>query len=165
MSAPRSSTASRAPMSMTVPEGRFLGPQGNPTPIHGMQRQFGWDHFLACRFEKVGGEIALMVPGHNLTRAITILSVQAFRDYFAHRLTGQPGPEPGSLPTGGHIANAGLTGYTPEARNPWAFWAVGVGCGAGRRTRVTRLHATRGAPRRVHAAPGRRGLQGPEGST
>ena len=57
-------------------------------PFGTLMRWFGWDHFLVRGFEKVRGEMALMVLGFNLTRVIHILGLQAFRDYCAQRLTG-----------------------------------------------------------------------------
>ena len=57
-------------------------------PFGTLKRWFGWDHFLVRGFEKVRGEMALMVLGYNLTRVINILGLQAFRDYCARRLTG-----------------------------------------------------------------------------
>lgn len=56
-------------------------------PFGTLKRWFGWDHFLVRGFEKVRGEMSLMVLGYNLTRVINILGLQAFRDYCAQRLT------------------------------------------------------------------------------
>jgi transposase len=56
-------------------------------PYGTLKRWFGWDHFLVRGFEKVWGEMSLMVLGYNLTRVIHILGAQAFRDYCAQRLT------------------------------------------------------------------------------
>jgi transposase len=56
-------------------------------PFGTLKRWFGWDHFLVRGFEKVWGEMSLMVLGYNLTRVIHILGVQAFRDYCAQRLS------------------------------------------------------------------------------
>ena len=56
-------------------------------PFGTLKRWFGWDHFLVRGFEKVRGEMSLMVLGYNLTRVIHILGVQAFRDYCAQRLS------------------------------------------------------------------------------
>jgi uroporphyrinogen decarboxylase len=41
-------------------------------PFGTLKRWFGWDHFLVRGFQKVGGEMALMVLGYNLTRVINI---------------------------------------------------------------------------------------------
>jgi hypothetical protein len=57
-------------------------------PFGTLKRWFGWDHFLVRGFEKVRGDMALMVLGYNLTRVINILGLQAFRDYCAQRRTG-----------------------------------------------------------------------------
>jgi len=56
-------------------------------PFGTLKRWFGWDHFLVRGFEKVWGEMSLMVLGYNLTRVIHILGVQAFRDDCAQRLS------------------------------------------------------------------------------
>ena len=56
-------------------------------PFGTLKRWFGWDHFLVRGFEKVRGEMSLMVLGYNLTRVIHILGVPAFRDYCAQRLS------------------------------------------------------------------------------
>lgn len=56
-------------------------------PFGTLKRWFGWDHFLVRGFEKVWGEMSLMVLGYNLTRVIHILGLQAFRDYCAQRLS------------------------------------------------------------------------------
>ena len=54
-------------------------------PFGTLKRWFGWDHFLVRGFEKVWGEMSLMVLGYKLTRVIHILGVQAFGDYCAQR--------------------------------------------------------------------------------
>ena len=56
-------------------------------PFGTLKRWFGWDHFLVRGFQKVRGEMALMVLGYNLTRVINILGLSAFREYCAQRLT------------------------------------------------------------------------------
>jgi transposase len=56
-------------------------------PFGTLKRWFGWDHFLVRGFEKVWGEMSLMVLGYNLTRVSHILGLQAFRDYCAQRLS------------------------------------------------------------------------------
>jgi transposase len=56
-------------------------------PFGTLKRWFGWDHFLVRGFEKVWGEMSLMVLGYNLTRVIHILGLQAFRDHCAQRLS------------------------------------------------------------------------------
>jgi transposase len=52
-------------------------------PFGTLKRWFGWDHFLVRGFEKVRGEMSIMVLGYNLTRVINILGVVAFREYCA----------------------------------------------------------------------------------
>jgi transposase len=54
-------------------------------PFGTLKRWFGWDHFLVRGFEKVGGEMSIMVLGYNLTRVINTLGVRAFTEYCAHR--------------------------------------------------------------------------------
>jgi transposase len=54
-------------------------------PFGTLKRWFGWDHFLVRGFEKVGGEMSIMVLGYNLTRVINTLGVRAFTDYCARR--------------------------------------------------------------------------------
>jgi hypothetical protein len=56
-----------------------------PDPFGTLKRWFGWDHFLVRGFEKVGGEMSIMVLGYNLTRVINTLGVRAFTDYCARR--------------------------------------------------------------------------------
>jgi hypothetical protein len=58
------------------------------TRISKPKSRLGWDHFLVRGFEKVCGEIALMVRGYHLTPVINTLGLQPFRDYCAQRLTG-----------------------------------------------------------------------------
>jgi transposase/cell division protein FtsB len=55
-------------------------------PFGTLKRWFGWDHFLVRGFEKVRGEMSLMVLGYNLIRVINILGLAALRDYCAQRL-------------------------------------------------------------------------------
>ena len=52
-------------------------------PFGTLKRWFGWDHFLVRGFEKVRGEMSILVLGYNLTRVINILGVVAFREYCA----------------------------------------------------------------------------------
>jgi len=52
-------------------------------PFGTLKRWFGWDHFLVRGFEKVRGEMSILVLGYNLTRVINILGVVAFRKYCA----------------------------------------------------------------------------------
>jgi hypothetical protein len=54
-------------------------------PFGTLKRWFGWDHFLVRGFEKVGGEMSIMVLGYNLTRVINTLGVRAFTDHCARR--------------------------------------------------------------------------------
>jgi hypothetical protein len=54
-------------------------------PFGTLKRWFGWDHFLVRGFEKVGGEMSIMVLGYNLTRVINTIGVRAFTDYCARR--------------------------------------------------------------------------------
>jgi hypothetical protein len=54
-------------------------------PFGTLKRWFGWDHFLVRGFEKVRGEMSLMVLGYNLVRALAILGLDTFRDYCARR--------------------------------------------------------------------------------
>lgn len=54
-------------------------------PFGTLKRWFGWDHFLVRGFEKVRGEMSLMVLGYNFLRVINILGVDALRDYCARR--------------------------------------------------------------------------------
>lgn len=54
-------------------------------PFGTLKRWFGWDHFLVRGFEKVRGEMSLMVLGYNLMRALNVLGLDAFRDYCARR--------------------------------------------------------------------------------
>lgn len=56
-------------------------------PFGTLKRWYGWDHFLVRGFEKVRGEMSLMVLGYNLTRVVHILGLQAFGDYCAQRLS------------------------------------------------------------------------------
>jgi len=56
-------------------------------PFGTLKRWFGWDHFLVRGFEKVRGEMSLMVLGYNLIRVLNILGLQALRDYCARRLS------------------------------------------------------------------------------
>ena len=55
-------------------------------PFGTLKRWFGWDHFLVRGFEKVGGEMSIMVMGYNLTRVINTLGVSGFVDYCARRV-------------------------------------------------------------------------------
>jgi hypothetical protein len=43
-------------------------------PFGTLKRWFGWDHFLVRGFEKVGGEMSIMVLGYNLTRVINTVN-------------------------------------------------------------------------------------------
>ena len=52
-------------------------------PFGTIKRWFGWDHFLVRGFDKVGGEMSIMVLGYNLTRVINTIGVRAFTDYCA----------------------------------------------------------------------------------
>jgi len=54
-------------------------------PFGTLKRWFGWDHFLVRGFEKVRGEMSLMVLGYNLVRVLNVLGLDAFRDYCAQR--------------------------------------------------------------------------------
>ena len=54
-------------------------------PFGTLKRWFGWDHFLVRGFEKVGGEMSIMVLGYHLKRVINTLGVSAFTDYCARR--------------------------------------------------------------------------------
>jgi transposase len=54
-------------------------------PFGTLKRWFGWDHFLVRGFEKVGGEMSIMVLGYNLTRVINTIGVRAFTDHCARR--------------------------------------------------------------------------------
>jgi transposase len=55
-------------------------------PFGTLKRWFGWDHFLVRGFEKVSGEMSIMVLGYNFTRVINILGVAALREYCAQRV-------------------------------------------------------------------------------
>jgi hypothetical protein len=54
-------------------------------PFGTLKRWFGWDHFLVRGFEKVRGEMSLMVLGYNLVRALNVLGLDTFRDDCAQR--------------------------------------------------------------------------------
>jgi hypothetical protein len=54
-------------------------------PFGTLKRWFGWDHFLVRGFEKVRGEMSLMVLGYNLVRVLNVLGLDAFREYCAQR--------------------------------------------------------------------------------
>ena len=47
-------------------------------PFGTLKRWLGWDHFLVRGFEKVRGEMALLVQCYNLRRVLTILGIEAF---------------------------------------------------------------------------------------
>lgn len=47
-------------------------------PFGTMKRWLGWDHFLLRGFEKVRGEMALLVHCYNLRRVLSILGVAGF---------------------------------------------------------------------------------------
>ena len=49
-------------------------------PFGTLKRWLGWDHFLVRGFEKVRGEMALLVHCYNFRRLLSILSVQGFID-------------------------------------------------------------------------------------
>lgn len=55
-------------------------------PFGTLKRWFGWDHFLVRGFEKVSGEMSIMVLGYNLTRVINTLGVSAFVESCARSL-------------------------------------------------------------------------------
>jgi transposase len=60
-------------------------------PFGTLKRWFGWDHFLVRGFEKVRGEMSLMVLGYNLTRVLNILGVDRFQQHCAERVHGMAG--------------------------------------------------------------------------
>ena len=47
-------------------------------PFGTMKRWLGWDHFLVRGFEKVRGEMALLVNCYNLRRVLSIFGVEGF---------------------------------------------------------------------------------------
>lgn len=47
-------------------------------PFGTMKRWLGWDHFLVRGFEKVRGEMALLINCYNLRRLLTLYGVEAF---------------------------------------------------------------------------------------
>ena len=47
-------------------------------PFGTMKRWLGWDHFLVRGFEKVRGEMALLVTCYNLRRLLTLFGVNGF---------------------------------------------------------------------------------------
>jgi transposase len=60
-------------------------------PFATLKRRFGWDHFLLRGFNKVRGEMSLMVLGYNLTRVLNILGVDRFQQHCAERVHGMAG--------------------------------------------------------------------------
>jgi hypothetical protein len=54
-------------------------------PFGTLKRWFGWDHFLVRGFEKVAGEMSIMMLGYNLTRVINTLGGSAFVEYCVRR--------------------------------------------------------------------------------
>ncbi len=54
-------------------------------PFGTLKRWFGWDHFLVRGFQKVRGEMSLMVFSYNLLRVVNRLGVGAFRDHCIRR--------------------------------------------------------------------------------
>lgn len=49
-------------------------------PFGTLKSRMGWDHFLVRGFEKVRGEMSLMVLGYNFTRVLNLIGLQAFRE-------------------------------------------------------------------------------------
>jgi len=47
-------------------------------PFGTLKRWLGWDHFLVRGFEKVRGEMALLINCYNLRRVLNILGIDAF---------------------------------------------------------------------------------------
>ena len=47
-------------------------------PFGTLKRWLGWDHFLVRGFEKVRGEMALLINCYNLRRVLSILGIKAF---------------------------------------------------------------------------------------
>jgi hypothetical protein len=47
-------------------------------PFGTLKRWLGWDHVLVRGFEKVRGEMALLVNCYNLRRVLNVLGVAAF---------------------------------------------------------------------------------------
>ena len=54
-------------------------------PFGTLKRWFGWDPFLVRGFDKVGGEMSIMVLAYNLTRVVNTNGVRAFTDYCSLR--------------------------------------------------------------------------------
>lgn len=54
-------------------------------PFGTLKRRAGWDHFLVRGFEKVRGELGLMVLGYNFTRVLNIIGIQALQEYCIQR--------------------------------------------------------------------------------
>lgn len=53
-------------------------------PFGTLKRWMGWDHFLVRGFDKVRGEMSLMVLGYNFTRVLNLLGLPALQAYCAH---------------------------------------------------------------------------------
>lgn len=61
-------------------------------PFGTMKRWLGWDHFLVRGFEKVRGEMALLVHGYNVRRLLSLFGVAGFIALCrAHRDAGADG--------------------------------------------------------------------------
>ena len=53
-------------------------------PFGTLKRWRGWDQFLVRGFDKVRGEMSLMVLGYNFTRVLNLLGLPALQAYCAH---------------------------------------------------------------------------------
>ena len=54
-------------------------------PFGTLKRWLGWDHFLVRGFEKVRGEMSLLVLNYNLTRVLNIVGIEVFKAHCASR--------------------------------------------------------------------------------
>ena len=105
-------------------------------PFGTMKRWLGWDHFLVRGFEKVRGEMALLVHGYNLKRVLTIFGVERFIAICAARRNGAP------------MENDNILFYIvfmqriARSRRPWRRFSPSAdSCRTNDRTRRRRLSA------------------------
>lgn len=73
-------------------------------PFGTLKRWLGWDHFLVRGFDKVRGEMAMIVHSYNFRRVLSILGVAAFIAYCQGRGRAK------GLATGLFVAACGLIG-------------------------------------------------------